>query len=208
MDGIPFWRIRFRIVLVEATTLNTVTVMSLVFGVKLTLLIAVRPASLFDHNHPLVCESIDGFSSVRYGETNGENYCDNGIHVTRKCLSTGRWGVIEYYGNCSRFSIPILFLFVCTSSLLVCTTASGLMDGLVGMLDEKVCSFGAVVRVCNEIGHWELTQDDCACAAEGLWEQTELGETRQLQCGNGGLLRRTCMNTGYWAEQQDFNCSK
>ena len=111
MDGIPFWRIRFRIVLVEATTLNTVTVMSLVFGVKLTLLIAVRPASLFDHNHPLVCESIDGFSSVRYGETNGENYCDNGIHVTRKCLSTGRWGVIEYYGNCSRLSIPILLLF-------------------------------------------------------------------------------------------------
>ena len=90
----------------------------------------------------------------------------------------------------------------------MCTTASGLKDALVGMLDEKVCSFGAVVRVCNEVGHWELTQNDCACAAEGLWEQTELGETRQLQCGNGGLLRRTCMNTGFWSEQQDFNCSK
>ena len=191
--------------------MNTVLVMSLVFGVKLILLCAVRFASLLYHNHPLVCESTDNFSSVQYGETNGENYCDNGIHVTRKCLSTGRWDVIEYYGNCSRFPIPIPIipiLFDYTISLLVCTTASGLKDALVGMLDEKVCSFGAVVRVCNEVGHWELTQNDCACAAEGLWEQTELGETRQLQCGNGGLLRRTCMNTGFWSEQQDFNCSK
>ena len=93
-------------------------------------------------------------------------------------------------------------------SRLVCTTASGLMDGLVGMLDEKICSFGAVVRVCNEIGHWKLTQNDCACAADGLWEQTELGETRQIQCGNGGLLRRTCMNSGYWDDEQNFNCSR
>ena len=87
--------------------MNTVLVMSLVFGVKLILLCAVRFASLLYHNHPLVCESTDNFSSVQYGETNGENYCDNGIHVTRKCLSTGRWDVIEYYGNCSRFPIPI-----------------------------------------------------------------------------------------------------
>ena len=82
------------------------------------------------------------------------------------------------------------------------------MDGLVGMLDEKICSFGAVVRVCNEIGHWNRTQNDCACAADGLWEQTELGETRQIQCGNGGLLRRTCMNSGYWDDEQNFNCSR
>ena len=111
MDGLWLWRIRFKIVLVEAITLNTVLVMSLVFGVKLILLCAVRFASLLYHNHPLVCESTDNFSSVQYGETNGENYCDNGIHVTRKCLSTGRWDVIEYYGNCSRLSIPILLLF-------------------------------------------------------------------------------------------------
>ena len=90
----------------------------------------------------------------------------------------------------------------------MCTTLSGLKDGVVGMHDEKVCSFGAVVRVCSEIGHWELVQNDCACAADGLWEQAELGATRRLQCGNGGLLLRTCMDSGFWASVQNFNCSR
>lgn len=38
----------------------------------------------------------------------------------------------------------------------------------------KRCSFGMTVVKCNEVGHWELVRDDCACAADDIWPQTEL----------------------------------
>ena len=32
----------------------------------------------------------------------------------------------------------------------------------------KRCSFGMTVVKCNEVGHWELASDDCACAADDI----------------------------------------
>lgn len=93
------------------------------------------------------------------------------------------------------------------NSWIVCTERSGPKEALVGMEDSKICSFGAVVRVCSNIGHWTMVQNDCACAAEDIWEQAALGTTQELRCGNNGVLRRTCMDSGFWAAVQNFNCS-
>ena len=68
------------------------------------------------------------------------------------------------------------------------------------------CSYGASVVLCNEVGHWEYQQDDCACATDGIWAQAELNTVSEVICGNGGRLRRTCLTTGFWDEVQNFRC--
>ena len=71
---------------------------------------------------------------------------------------------------------------------------------------EKICSFGMKKVVCNEVGHWVLEQDNCACAQEDIWEQTEPNTRVEVTCANGGKLVRECMATGFWSEVQNFNC--
>ena len=53
----------------------------------------------------------------------------------------------------------------------------------------KRCSFGMTVVKCNEVGHWELARDDCACAADDIWPQTELN-TRVERDSRGKLRTR------------------
>ena len=69
-----------------------------------------------------------------------------------------------------------------------------------------VCSYGARAVVCNEVGHWTYTQNDCACAAEGIWAQAAVNTVSEVVCGNGGRLRRACLESGFWEEVQDFRC--
>ena len=70
----------------------------------------------------------------------------------------------------------------------------------------KRCSFGMTVVKCNEVGHWELVRDDCACAADDIWPQTELNTRVEVTCANRGKLTRECLSTGVWGEVQNFNC--
>lgn len=72
---------------------------------------------------------------------------------------------------------------------------------------SHVCSYGRVEVLCNNVGHWELVQNDCACAQEGIWEQAELGTTHEVLCAVG-RKRRTCGSDGFWEEEQDFGCSR
>ena len=68
------------------------------------------------------------------------------------------------------------------------------------------CSFGAKVLVCNEMGHWESVQDDCACKADGIWDQADVNTVSEVVCGNGGRLRRKCDDKGQWSTVEDFRC--
>lgn len=49
----------------------------------------------------IVCDPIDGFAPVLYGEINSENRCDNNVVVSRKCLTNGKWDIVTYDGDCS-----------------------------------------------------------------------------------------------------------
>ena len=70
----------------------------------------------------------------------------------------------------------------------------------------QTCSYGRVEMHCNDVGHWQIDVNDCACAADGVWEQSERGQTSEVVCGIG-RMRRTCGSNGFWEEVQDFNCS-
>lgn len=134
------------------------------------------------------CPTIDNFLETAYGAINENNRCDNGVTVTRMCSNDGVWGTISYSGLCR------------------CTQEPGWQDGLVGDVLSHECSYGRVEVNCNEVGHWITVQNDCACAADGVWEQSALGETHEKICGNQGRLRRTCGSNGFWEDVQDFNC--
>ena len=48
------------------------------------------------------CPETAYFRETSYGETNIDNHCDNGVVVSRKCLSTGVWEQPYYDDLCSR----------------------------------------------------------------------------------------------------------
>ena len=77
---------------------------------------------------------------------------------------------------------------------------------MVGGILNRTCSYGAKVLVCNEMGHWEYLQNDCACKADGIWDQAQLNTVSEVVCGNGGRLRRKCNDKGQWSEVEDFRC--
>lgn len=87
-----------------------------------------------------------------------------------------------------------------------CRKEPGWLEGVVGQTEVKRCSQGSVRVHCNEVGHWELEVDDCMCAADGPWDEALPETTRELTCANGGMLRRTCKQNGFWEETLDFNC--
>ena len=87
-----------------------------------------------------------------------------------------------------------------------CRKEPGWLEGVVGQTEVKRCSQGSVRVHCNEVGHWELVVDDCMCAADGPWDEALPETTRELTCANGGMLRRTCKQNGFWEETLDFNC--
>ena len=155
------------------------------FGVQLILLNVV----CFNiHSSFLACPALENFLATPYGEVNSDNHCDNGVSVTRTCSNEGVWGTISYSGLCR------------------CTQEPGWQDGLVGDVLTRECSYGRVEVSCNEVGHWMTIQNDCACAADGIWEQSAIGVTLEKVCGNGGRMRRTCGANGFWEDIQDFNC--
>lgn len=61
-----------------------------------------RCSMCFSQNYSsyIVCEPMEGFTPVYYGDVNTEHRCDNEAVVIRKCLTSGKWERVTYDRDC------------------------------------------------------------------------------------------------------------